>query len=241
MASPLIGITTMNALRHDGLAAVSLLRRYVIALTEAGATPVLIPSAMPDDGVDALLTRLDGVLFSGGGDIAPEYFGGAPHPRIGGVDPERDALELALLRRVVEDGVPFLGICRGCQLVNVGFGGTLYTHIADQHPGALKHDYYPDSPRDLLVHEVRLKEGSRLAEIVGVEVFRVNSLHHQGIERLGDGLEAVAYAPDGLVEAVEVPGHPFGMAVQWHPEWLTAHATARALFRAFVEAARGSD
>ncbi len=238
--TPLIGITTANLLRKDGLPAVSLLRAYVTALAEAGATPLLIPSPVPDDSVDALCARLDGVLFSGGGDIAVERFDGTHHPRVGGVDPERDALELALLQRVVEAGIPFLGICRGCQLVNVGFGGTLYTHIDDQHPNAIKHDYYPDYPRDLLVHEVRVEVGSRLASVVGEEVFRVNSLHHQGVWRVGDGLEAVAYAPDGLVEALEVPGHPFGVAVQWHPEWLLTHDPARALFHAFVRTAAQS-
>jgi putative glutamine amidotransferase len=118
-------------------------------------------------------------------------------------------------------------------------GGTLYTHIGDQFPGALRHDWYPDIPRTYLAHPVRVEEGSRIGEIVGEPLLQVNSLHHQGIKYLSPGLRAVAFAPDGIVEAVELPEHPFGLAVQWHPEWLTDQDSMRRLFSAFVEAARG--
>jgi putative glutamine amidotransferase len=156
---------------------------------------------------------------------------------VGELDPERDTLEIPLLRFVVAQEKPFLGICRGLQVTNVALGGTLYTHIEDQYPGALKHDWYPDIPRDTLAHPVRVEEGSRMAEILGEPLLQVNSLHHQGIKDLAPTLKAAAYAPDGMIEAVEMPGHRFGLAVQWHPEWLTDQEPMRKLFRAFVQAA----
>jgi putative glutamine amidotransferase len=123
------------------------------------------------------------------------------------------------------------------QLVNVGMGGSLYADIVDQVPGASKHDYFPDWGRDFLAHSVQVHQESKLAAILGEREVEVNSLHHQAVHQLATDLNPTAYSPDGLVEACELPGHPFGLAVQWHPEWLTAHTTMRALFRAFVEAA----
>ncbi len=233
---PLIGITTNQSTHADGHATVMLMQAYIHAVMQAGGVPVLIPSMLHADGWDALYARLDGLLFSGGGDIAIEHFDGVPHPRVYGVDPERDAIELKLLQASAADGKPFLGICRGCQLVNVGLGGTLYTHLPDQLPGALDHAY-PGHLRTTLVHQVKLEEGTRAAEIFGEPILKVNSLHHQGLKDLAPSLRAAAYAPDGLIEAVELPDHPFGLAVQWHPEWLTDQQPTRNLFRKFVEAA----
>jgi putative glutamine amidotransferase len=133
-----------------------------------------------------------------------------------------------------------LGICRGLQVANVALGGTLYTHIPDQHPNALQHEYSGEDgipARTALVHPVRIEEGSRIGKILGEPILNVNSLHHQGIKAVAPGLKAVAFAPDGLVEAVEMSEHPFAIAVQWHPEWLTDQEPIRRLFRAFVEAA----
>ncbi len=237
MAKPLIGITANNGENRYGRPAVVLLRTYTDAVIRAGGAPVIIPSALPEDGWRTLYAHLDGILFSGGGDIVPERFNGASHPRVDNLDPERDDLEIPLLQTAVQDGKPFLGICRGIQVVNVALGGTLYTHIADQYPNALRHDYYPDYPRDKLAHPVRVEEGSHLAEILGEPILQVNSLHHQGLKDIPAMLKVTAYAPDGLVEGLELPDHPFGIAVQWHPEWLQAHAPMRALFRSFVEAA----
>lgn len=205
---------------------------------QAGGVPVLIPSELNEDDWMDLYAHLDGILLSGGGDIALERFNGSPHPRVVGVDERRDALEFGLLHSAIQQGKPFLGICRGSQVVNVGLGGTLYTHVKAQHPDSLKHDYYPGYPRNHLAHPVRVEEGSRLAEILGEPVLQVNSLHHQGIKDLAPKLKPVAYAPDGLIEAVELSDHPFGLAVQWHPEWLTDQQHARNLFTAFVDSAR---
>lgn len=237
MANPVIGVTTYHGQTRERLPAVMLLRAYVTALVQAGGIPVLIPGDLAAQHRGTLFARLDGILFSGGGDIAVEHFNGTPHPRVGEVDPQRDALEIELLRAAAQDGKPFLGICRGCQVMNVALGGTLYTHIADQHPQALKHDYYPDVPRNYLAHPLRVEQDSHLAAILGATHLQVNSLHHQGLEKVASDLKPVAYAPDGLVEAVELCDHPFAIGVQWHPEWLTDQPAMWNLFQAFVEAA----
>jgi putative glutamine amidotransferase len=153
------------------------------------------------------------------------------------VDLERDSIELSLLDSFINTGKPFLGICRGFQMINIGLGGTLYTDIEDQKPGALKHDYYPNYPRTYLAHKVEVKGGTRLAKILGETDILVNSLHHQGAKDLPAGLIQSAWAPDGLVESVELPDHPFGLAVQWHPEWLMDQPIMGRLFSALVEAA----
>lgn len=233
---PIIGITTLEGKNLDGLPTVMLVQAYVDSIVQAGGVPVLIPSMLAEQGWDVLYERLDGIMFSGGGDIATERFGGEDHPRVDGVDPLRDSVELSLFRAAVDDDKPFLGICRGMQTVNVGLGGTLYTHIPGQHPNALDHTY-PTNMRTTLVHEVKVEEGSHLADAVGEPILQVNSMHHQGLKDVAPELRVTGYAPDGLVEAVELPGHPFGLAVQWHPEWLTDQLPTRNLFKAFVEAA----
>lgn len=234
----LIGLTTSDIQNSKHNPVVTLPTHYVQAIIQAGGTPVLIPNQLAETGWRELYARLDGIVFTGGGDIATEIFHGDDHPRVDGVSHERDTLELPMLRAAAEDGKPFLGICRGLQVTNVALGGTLYTHISDQLPGAFGHDGFDDFPRNHLAHPVTLKEGSRAAQVLAEAVLGVNSLHHQGIKELAPGLQAVGFAPDGLVEAVELSGHPFGLAVQWHPEWLTEHELARRLFKAFVDAAR---
>ena len=233
---PIIGITTSEDLNSSGFPIVRLIRAYVDAVQGSGGVPVLIPSSLAEGGWEVLYPHLDGVLFAGGGDIATERFGGQPHPAVELVDPSRDKVELGLLGAVRSDGKPFLGICRGCQLLNVGMGGTLYTHLPDQLSGALEHTL-PEPQRKVLVHEVRIEEGTLAAQVFGEPILMVNSHHHQGIKDLADGLRVAGRSPDGLVEVVELPDHPFGLAVQWHPEWLTDQQVTRNLFKAFVDAA----
>ncbi|GAB4577882.1 MAG: gamma-glutamyl-gamma-aminobutyrate hydrolase family protein [Anaerolineales bacterium] len=237
MSKPLIGITTFHTDSHRGYIYVSITEAYVKAVARAGAVPLLIPVGLGEDDLTQILHTVNGILFTGGGDIDPARYGGLPHATIHEIDPERDQMELHLVREAVEQQTPFLGICRGLQVVNVALGGTLYTHIQDQHPNALKHDFFPGRPRDYLAHPVKVDEGTTLANILGQPIVQVNSLHHQGIHRIAADLTPTAYAPDGITEAVELPGHPFGLAVQWHPEWLPEQAEMRALFEAFVHAA----
>jgi putative glutamine amidotransferase len=236
MSHPIIGITTSQGKNADDFPTVFLMQSYARAIMQAGGAPVLIPSLLAEEGWDALYSRLDGILFSGGGDIALDYSPGDPHPRIEGVDLLRDSVELNMLRSAALDGKPFLGICRGCQVMNVALGGTLYTHIPDQFPNALDHAY-PTNLRTVLVHEVNIEEGTRLANVFEEPLLKVNSLHHQGLKDIASALSIAGYAPDGLVEAIELTDHPFGMAVQWHPEWLTDQPSTRKLFRKFVDAA----
>jgi putative glutamine amidotransferase len=238
MAYPVIGVTTMRRKTQYGMQISTLAEAYVEALLQAGVCPVLIPNQLPEGAVDTLFSRLDGVVFTGGGDIKTSYYQGEDHPKVGGVEVDRDRVELKLLERAVNDGVPFLGICRGLQLINVGLGGTLYADIADQVPGASKHDYYPDWERDHLAHPVEVDEGTQLAGIIGDGQIEVNSLHHQAVDKVAAGLVVTATAPDGIVEGLELPDHPFGLAVQWHPEWLTAHRRMRALFAAYAAAVK---
>jgi putative glutamine amidotransferase len=237
MMKPLIGITTNQSKNANGQPTIMLMQSYVNAVRQAGGVPVLVPSLIAEDGWDTVYSRLDGILFSGGGDIGLEYSPGESHPRIDDVDLARDSIELKMIQAAASDGKPFLGICRGCQVMNVALGGTLYTHIPDQLPNALDHDY-PGNMRTILVHEVRIEEGTRIAEIFGEPIIKVNSLHHQGLKDIASSLRVTGYAPDGLVEAIELPDHPFGLAVQWHPEWLTDQEPTRNLFQKFVEATR---
>jgi len=236
MFKPVIGLTTYNAKNKYGYPMAALAHKYIHALSESGGIPVLIPSGLPEDECQSLLKRLDGVLLTGGGDIAI----GQNHeiqPKLEEVDPERDAVEFALIRIAIQTGKPFFGICRGIQVINVALGGTLWMDIQDDFPGAIKHDYDSGSQRDFLAHDVEIVKDSLLADYLSEYKFKVNSLHHQGIKNLAPALRSAAYSADGLVEAAELPDHPYGMAVQWHPEWLTDQPASRRLFQAFVEAA----
>lgn len=234
--APIIGITSNQLINPYGQPVVQLNQAYIDAVAQAGGVPVIVPSSLAQGGWEALYERLDGILFSGGGDIEVTRFSGEPHPRVEDVEPDRDSVELGMLHAAAAEGKPFLGICRGCQLVNVGLGGTLYTHIPDQLPGALDHSY-PGSLRTVLVHEVQVEEGTIVASVLEEPIVRVNSHHHQGLKDIAPDLRIAGRAPDGLVEAIELPEHPFGLAVQWHPEWLTDQESTRNLFRKFVQAA----
>ncbi|MCD4673510.1 MAG: gamma-glutamyl-gamma-aminobutyrate hydrolase family protein [Anaerolineaceae bacterium] len=237
MQAPLIGITTFRSKKEGKAAEHSLSEMYVQAVTRAGGVPVLIPVELTQTEAAVLGVRLDGLLLSGGGDVLPERYGSQPHPKVGSVDTKRDELEISLVQMAARQGWPFLGICRGIQVVNVALGGTLYEDIATQCDNPLRHAYYPDWPRDHRAHAVKAQPDSRLVQIIGSQKFEVNSLHHQGLREVASDLRAVAWAPDGVVEAVELPGHPFGLAVQWHPECIPDSAESRALFAAFVRAA----
>ena len=237
MPPALIGVTTHRARESKGHPVLRVMESYVQALSRAGACPVLIPLGLPETALQALCSRLDGILFTGGGDVEPQRYGSRPHPLVSEPDPDRDRVEIQLLQDAVKAGLPFLGICRGLQVINVALGGSLYEDVLDQHPQAIRHQYYEDHPRNYLAHPIRIEAGSRLAQIMDSGAAQVNSLHHQGIRRLAPGLRASAFAPDNIIEGLELPEHGFGLAVQWHPEWLQEHAAQRALFKAFVQAA----
>jgi len=201
MPFPVIGVTAPNG-THLGHPAVLLMRAYVQVLVEAGATPVLLSSCQSGESWRSLYERVDGILFSGGGDINPARFHGKPHPSVHNVDDERDAFEFLLLQEAAIDKKPFLGICRGFQVVNVGLGGTLYTDIKTQVHTKVKHRNSSRTRRSYLAHEMKAVADSHLSGIVGQAAFPVNSMHHQGAKEVAPSLKPVAYAPDGLVEGL---------------------------------------
>ncbi len=238
MSLPLIGITAGHSLNKNKLPQIHLLRTYVDSTIKAGGVPVIIPSELTEEGWKLIYEKLDGIIFSGGADVDPEIFNGESHPTVYGLDHERDTLEIPLILQTIEDKKPFFAICRGFQVLNIALGGTLYTHISDQLENSLQHDTPRELSRDALAHEIQIEEGSHLAEIVGSPILKVNSWHHQGAKDIPPQLKITARTPDGLVEAVELPGHPFSIAVQWHPEWMPEDKAMNTLFKSFVEASK---
>ncbi len=239
---PLIGLTTYRktAAQANPIALYALMPSYVEAIIAAGGVPVLIPLGLDETALQTLLTRLDGLLFTGGGDIAGEHYGSANPGLIFDIDTDRDRVELFLARAAVASDKPLLAICRGHQILNVALGGSLYEDVLRLMPSAIKHDYWSEHPRSFLSHEVTIDEDSTLARRLGQTRLRVNSLHHQGVRELAPDLVAVAHAPDGLVEAVEVPGRRYAVGVQWHPEnLLQVQPPMLSLFQGLVEAAAG--
>jgi len=217
-------------------------RRYIVTLTAAGAIPWMIPLVDDDEEtMRGIYAELDGVFLPGGADVDPASYNEERHPLCDRSDPPRDRTELMLVRWAMEDRKPALGVCRGIQIMNLAAGGTLYQDLTHQFEGSIKHDYFVFDgkyTRDYLAHDVRVAEGSRLGTALGLRELKVNSMHHQGIRELGRGLVATAVAPDGLIEAAELPGEQFLVGVQWHPEVLTdGHEGMRRLFSDFIEAA----
>lgn len=245
-ARPLIGVPAQTLQVIDGIPAGLprswvMNQRYLTALAQVGAAPVLLP-LLDDDpaALDAIHDRLDGLFIAGGVDLDPASYGEPKHPQTGNTDAARDAVELALARRALEEGMPVLGVCRGMQILNVVRGGTLVQDTTQLRPGPIRHDWFPTDghARDFLAHAVTAVPGSRVAGIFGTGEFLVNSMHHQGVAELGEGLVATAHAGDGLIEALEAPGEAWVVGVQWHPEMLVDRDPAtRRLFGAFVTAA----
>ncbi len=213
-------------------------KAYLDAILTAGGLPILLPTSLPITTLPELVNRFDGFVLSGGGDVDPALYGGHLNATVHSIDPERDAFECALIPLVLEADKPLLAICRGAQILNVALGGSLYEDIPSALPAALRHDWYPDIPRDYLAHTVEIEPGSRLAEILGTRKLRTNSLHHQAIRQPAPGLEVVARAEDDVIEAVELPGKCFAIGVQWHPECLPEEPAMQRLFSEFVKVAR---
>jgi putative glutamine amidotransferase len=220
-------------------------RSYVEELRKVGAVPWLVPLVPHDpDTLQEIFDRLDGVFVTGGVDVDPASYGEEKSPLCGATDPDRDAVEIALLRHALERQLPVFAVCRGIQILNVACGGTLYQDVSAQVPAALKHDFFPtpEQPsRKYLAHDVAVRPGSRLGEILRETVVPVNSMHHQAIKDLAPALAATAHAPDGVIEGVEGQGGQYLVAVQWHPEELTdAHPGMARLFSTFADAARAA-
>ncbi len=226
---------------------------YPAALAACGALPLVIPLYLPEEILHDLFQRLDGLCLAGGVDVDPAHYGEPHHPGLGQVDAARDAAELALARWALAADLPILGICRGIQLLNVAAGGSLYQHIPAQLPRAGRHDFkLAESTWERPTHRVRIRPGSRLAQILDAAEAPTNSFHHQAVKDVAEGFQAVAWADnaagvdggaDGggssIIEGIEDPARRFVLGVQWHPEGMfRADPYARRIFEAFVAAAR---
>lgn len=216
-------------------------KTYVDAVLRAGGVPLLIPPLLDATALRAIYDRLDGLLLAGGGDISPNHYGDQPHERLGVIDLPRDMAELRLARWATADHKPLLGICRGVQLINVALGGSLYQDIPSQIGSTIDHnESYAREDWTFLAHTMTIAPDARLARFLGTTDLMINSLHHQAVRRVAPGLRAVAWAPDGVIEALESEDTRFIVGVQCHPEALQAETDPRwqGLFAAFVESCR---
>lgn len=230
---PKIGIPVLQ-LQPDPQAEARL-SAYRQAVAASGGQPVLLPITSSTHQFDPLLRQVRGLLLPGGGDVDPARYGQPSKPGLRDVDPRLDEHQLGLAGRAVRQGLPFLAICRGLQVLNVALGGSLIQDLPRELPGCLAHES-PDGPADAR-HLVEIEPASGLFRIVGQSRIEINSSHHQAADRIGAGLEISAHSADGVVEALELAGHPFGLAVQWHPERLPGDEAGLALIRALVDAA----
>ncbi len=236
---PRIGITSWHQMWGEQRWQ-SLPEDYTRAIAFAGGLPLILPILRRDEGlilIEEFLDGVDGLLFTGGEDIHPAFYGEPILDRCGTIDQERDHFEMELAKAALARHVPILGICRGMQLLNIALGGSLYQ---DLHycPGAAVYHCAPKEKRYALMHKVTLFPGSRLATIFGTSTFAVTSTHHQLVKDVARGLKVTAVAEDGVVEGVEAEAYPFLLAVQWHPErMIREHEEQLGPFRALVQAA----
>jgi putative glutamine amidotransferase len=234
VSRPLVGITIGYSKEPEFF---TLRDDYVRAVEKAGGLPVVLAPGRPEDAAE-LLSRLDGLLLTGGADVDPVLYGEEAHETVTRVIPERDAFEIALCRGALRADQPLLAICRGHQVLNVATGGTLIQDIPSQVSGAFDHD--PDRERWETVHEVRILPRTRLREILGAETIAVNSFHHQAVRELGQGLVVSATSTvDGVIEGIEAPDRRLAVGVQWHPEaFWDRPQDFQPLFEALVKASR---
>ena len=238
-AKPIIACTTFRQDEETPMPKIALTAAYVDVILKAGGIPLLLPSDLAEGDVAAVLAAVDGVLLPGGGDVHPSFYREPLSEQMLMVDLMRDQIEMVAVRIAVERRLPLLGICRGHQVLNVALGGTLWADVFGQMPGGMAHDFNQTHPRQYEAHSVAVEPESLLAQVLGCTETAVNSLHHQGVKTLAPELHSSASAPDGLVEGVEVPGHPFAIGVQWHPEWMVDNSPPMVdLFDRFVQAAR---
>lgn len=235
MSRPRILLSTSSLFRAVGLRRVDAVtgQNYAEAVALVGGLPLLAPNLAPDLA-ETYLEGADGLILTGGVDVDPELYGADPHPMLGLVDRPRDLFEGALYRAARARGLPVLGVCRGHQLINVLAGGTLHQHLPALQ-GTLQHEQLElgGAPS----HRVKLESGTPLAAAFGAETVRCNSFHHQAVDRLGEGLRAVGWSGDGVVEALESTSGSFVLGVQWHPEMsFQTHPEHLAPFQAFMEA-----
>ena len=212
---------------------------YITSIVKAGGLPFLIPLDFPMDELDVIRETCGGLLLTGGGDVETKRYGGKEHPSVECVWPIRDEIECRLYYLALETDWPVFGICRGIQIMNVAAGGKLYSDIPDQVPTVrFVHQQTTSVTRDHLVHEVNIKPGTLLHEIIGKDHVPVNSFHHQAVSEPGEGLVVNGVSEDGIIEGLENPDHPFVLGVQWHPECMQQYDDQMKLFRAFINSTK---
>ena len=237
---PIIGCTTYKKRvpQKRPIDIYGLMPSYTEAITAAGGIPLLIPLGLNDEDLQAIVEFVDGILLPGVGDIEPGVYNGRSEVSMWGIDPERDRTEFYVTRATMTMRKPVLAICRGIQVFNVALGGTLWEDVMSLVPGALDHALPDEMPRNHLAHTITLEADSLIARQMGKNESWVNSIHHQAIRDLAPDLIVSATAPDGIIEAAEVPGHPFAVGVQWHPENLIQDDPVMlSLFEGLVETA----
>ncbi|HEX7121072.1 MAG TPA: gamma-glutamyl-gamma-aminobutyrate hydrolase family protein [Gemmatimonadaceae bacterium] len=235
MTTPFVAITATSRV-HDAIERVRVNQAYVQAVESRGLVPLVVPPLAEPAHVARILDRVDGLVLTGGEDVNPARYGAAPHEQTHPPHDRRDATEIALVLEAERRALPTLAICRGLQVVNVALGGTLVQDLPSERPASLAHD---GAERDARVHEVRVRDGSRLAHALGATCVVANSSHHQAIDRLAPGLVATAVSSDGVIEGIELEAPGWWMlGVQWHPEELvgTPEDWDRRLFEAFAAA-----
>ncbi len=229
---PLIGISTNIDSKR-----IAVNTAYVQSVILSGGIPYMIPVTDNVEVLRQIVSRLDGIVFTGGEDIQPHYYGDTPHDKLEEVSPARDTFELMLMKMATDRNIPTLGICRGLQLMNIAFGGTLYQDLPSQHPSTINHRQ--ENPGTIPTHTVSVVKGSKLAEVIKQEELQVNTFHHQAIKKLAPGFKAVAWSPDSVIEAIEAYPVRSIMGVQFHPEIFTAagDTTMCRLFRFLINKA----
>jgi putative glutamine amidotransferase len=237
---PLIGLPTLAIPPGLKPPRFGINQSYVRALTAAGCAPVLIPILDDEDRIRAIYDRLDGIVFPGGADVAPQEYGEEPIDNLNVVEAPRDRLELTLARWAFADDLPTLGICRGQQLLNVALGGSLYQDLRHQGVTTVEHSDADGRARNALLHRVRLDPGSRLAQLIDETSVEVNSLHHQAVKAVAPSLKATGTSDDGVIESLESDERRFLITVQWHPEEIDDLPWVQRLFAGFARAASGS-
>jgi putative glutamine amidotransferase len=241
VVKPLIGITTKTRFSGGGDFSSNTEIHYspidyIRSVDKAGGVPILIPMVASEEAADLWLARLDGVILSGGMDVDPNYYGQEPVRDLGGIDGAKDDLEMMLIPKLFEKRIPTLAICRGIQAVNVSAGGTLFQDVKIFSDKVLKHSQRTTDERP--THSITIEPDSWMEKVFGTTSTRVNSYHHQSVDRVAEGFRVTAKAPDGIIEAMEHTDHPYMMCVQFHPELMTHLPEFNRLFVSHVEACR---
>jgi putative glutamine amidotransferase len=234
---PIIGLPTLAIPGDRKPPRFGINQSYVRALSAAGCAPVLIPVLDDEDRLRAIYDRLDGIVFPGGADVAPQEYGEEPIDNLNVVEPPRDRIELTLARWAFADDLPTLGICRGQQLLNVALGGSLYQDLRHQGVTTVEHSDADGRARNALRHRVRLDPSSRLAQLIDETSIEVNSLHHQAVKGVAPQLKVTGRSDDGVIESLESDDRRFLIAVQWHPEEIDDVPWVKRLFAGFANAA----